>query len=140
VGRDVDRLVTRTGAEDGALDLAAVVLGHRQDVMVPDPREIGEAEGPADIGGAEHLPERVLDALFHLADLTTEGGEPAAGGIQDLAAIVETPLDGHNNTRELADALPEPAQARELVADPGEPAVEVADGAEGLDRLGQLLS
>src|SRR5204863_7210836 len=116
--------------------LAAMVFGHRQDVMVPDHREIGEAEDPADIGGAEHLPERFLDAFLHLSDLATEGGEPAAGGIQDLTAVVEAPFDGHNETRKLPDALPESAQPRELVADPGEPAIEVADGAEGLDRLG----
>ena len=40
---------------------------------------------------------------------------------------------------ELADALAQPAQAGKLVADPREPAVEIADGSQGLDGLGQLL-
>jgi hypothetical protein len=102
-------------------------------------REIREAEDSPDFGRAEHLPECVLDALFHLADLAPDGREPAAGGIQDLAPAVEAPLDRHDEAREFAHTLAEPAQARELVADPGEPSFEIADGAERLDRLSELL-
>ena len=116
-----------------------MVLGHRQDVVVPDHREVGKAKDPPDLGRAEHLPERLLDPLLDLADLATQRREPAAGGVQHLAPAVEAALDRHGDPREFAHALPQAAQPRELVADPGEPAVEVADRAEGLDRLGQLL-
>ena len=73
------------------------------------------------------------------ADLAAESGEPAAGGVEHLAPAVEAPLDRDGDARELADALVEAAQPRKLARRPGRATVEVADGAQRLDRLGQLL-
>ncbi len=107
--------------------------------MVPHHREVRESEGTPDLGRAEQVPERLLDSLLDLGDLATDGREPTAGGVEDLGAAVEAAVDRRDQPRELADALPQPAQAGELVADPVEPAVELADGAEGLAGLGQVL-
>ena len=107
--------------------------------MVTDHREIAESEDPPDLRRSEHLPERFLDALLHLADLATDGREPSARGVQDRAPAIQAPLDGRDQPREFADALSEAPQARELFADAREPAIDVADGPEGLARLGQLL-
>ena len=85
------------------------------------------------------MPERLLDSLLDLADLAAEDGEPPAGGIQHLAPAIEAPVDRDGESREFANTLPKPAQPRKLVADPGDPLIKVADRAEGLDRLGQLL-
>ncbi len=85
------------------------------------------------------MAERLLDALLDLGDLAADGGEPSAGGVDDLGPAVEAAVDRRDQARELADALPQAAQPRELVADPVEPAIELADGPEGLGRLGQLL-
>ena len=101
--------------------------------------KLGKRRIRLDLGRAEHLPERLLDSLLDAADLAAQRGEPAAGGIEHLAPVVEASLDGDGEAREFAHALPEAAQPRELVADPGEPAVEVADGPQRLDRLGQLF-
>ncbi len=116
-----------------------MLLGDRQDVMVPDHREIAEAEDSPDLGRAEHLAERLLDALLDLADLFADGREPSAGGIQDRAPAIQAAFDGVEQPREFADALTEPTQARELLADAGEPSIDVADGTERLARLGQLF-
>src|SRR5208282_3701551 len=47
---DVDRLVGGTAALNRALELAPMVLGHGQDVMVADHREVGVTEDPLDLG------------------------------------------------------------------------------------------
>ena len=138
-GLDVDRLVARAGAEDRALDLAALVLGHRQDIMMAHRRVVGKAEDPFDLGRAEHLPERLLNSLLHPADLAPQGREPAARGVEDRAAVIEATFDRGGDPREFSDALAKAPQARKLIAGEREPPVEIADGAKSLDGLGQRL-
>ena len=48
------------------------------------------------------------------------------------APAIQAPLDGRDESRELADALAEAAKPGELVADPCQPSVDIADGAERL--------
>ena len=114
-------------------------LGNRQDIMVPDHREIGVAEIPPDVGRTEHVTERLLNSLLNLSDLASENREPAAGGIEHDAPAVEAPFNRDGKSREFTNTLPKPAESRKLVAVPGDPLVEVADGAERLDRLGQFF-
>ena len=104
LGLDEDRLVAGAGAVDRALDLAPVLLGDRQDVVVADHREVGVAEDALDLVRAEHPAERLLDPLLDLADLAADRRELAAGGVEDLAAAVEARLDRVDDARELADA------------------------------------
>ena len=137
---DVDRLVAGAGAEDGALDLAAVVLGHRQDVVVPHHREIAGIAGCAGPRRDRSMCRSVSwmrSSTWPISRRRAESRRLAVS--RTLRPAVEAPLDGRDESRELADALPQPAQPRELVADPVEPAIELADGPEGLARLGQLL-
>ena len=56
-----------------------------------------------------------------------------------LPRVVEARLDRVGDAGELADACLHAAEPGELVADPAEPGVEVGDGAQDLDGLGQLL-
>ncbi len=92
-GLDVDRLVARAGSEHRALDLAPLILGDGQDVMMADRRVVGEAKDPLDLGRAQHLPERLLNSLLEAADLPPQSGEPAAGGVEDRTTTIKAPLD-----------------------------------------------
>ena len=123
---DVDRLVAGTAALNRALHLAPMVLGHGQDVVMADHREVGVAEDPLDLGRSQHPAERFLDLFLGLADLASQHRQPAAGGVQHLGPAVEAALDGGGHAGELPDALAQAAQPGKLVADPRQPAVEVA--------------
>src|ERR1700733_1727937 len=100
------------------MNLTPVFLGDRQDVVVPDHREIGVAEITPDIGRTEHVPERLLNSFLNLADFAPEDGETAAGVIQHDPPAVQAPIDRVGKAREFTDTLPKPAQSRKLVADP----------------------
>ena len=102
-----------------------------------DCRVIGKAENPLDLGRAEHLPERLLNSLLHPADLAPQGREPAACGVEDRATIIEASFDRGGDAREFSHTLRKAPQTRKLSAGEREPPVEIADGAQSLDRLGQ---
>ena len=118
LGLDVDGLVAGAGPVDGALDLASMLLGDRQDVMVADHREVGVAEDALDLVRSEHPGQGFLDPVLDLAHLAAESGEAAAGGVEDLASLVDARLDRVGHAVELADVAPHPAEPGELVADP----------------------
>ncbi len=118
---DVDGLVAGAGAEDRAGNLTTMVLGHGQNIMMSDHREIGKSKNPPDRRRTKHLPERLLDSLLGACDLPPQRGQAATGGIDDLAPVVEAALDGDGNARKLADTLAEPPQPRELLTDIRQP-------------------
>ncbi len=139
LGLDEDGLVAGAGSVDRTGDLAAMLLRDRQDVVMPDHREVRIPQDPSQLGRPEHPAQRLLDPLLDLVDLATDRREPAARRVEDRAAGVEAGVDRVRDSGELAEARLHPTEPGELVADPAEPAVDVADGAENLHRLGQLL-
>ncbi len=104
-----------------------MVLGHRQDIMVADHREIWKTENSTHIRRPEHLPQRLLDSRLDLGDLSPQGRKPATRGIQHLAAGIEATLDGQREAGKLSDARTQAAKPRKLVVDPGNPPLDVAD-------------
>ncbi len=78
-----------------------------------------------------------MNPVFHPADLSPEGREAAAGGVDNGAAIIEAALDRGGDAGELSDVRAKPTQPRKLTGGDREPLTEIADGAKGLDRLGE---
>ena len=136
---DVDRLVRGTAALNRALQLAPMVLGHGQNVVMADHREVGVAEDPLDLGRSQHPAERFLDLFLGLTDLASQHRQPAARGVQHLGPAVEAALDGGGHAGEFPHALAQASQPGKLFTDPRQPAVEAAQRPERLGGLGQLF-
>ena len=139
-GLDVHGLVAGTGAQDRALHLAPVVLGHGQDVVVPDHGEIGKAESPSDrratAASAAAFPGFVPARGRPRGAARKAGGWLYPAPCPGCRGIPRSRRQAPRIRRRLAAR---PPRRGKLVADPGEPLVEIADRSQRLDRLGKLF-
>ena len=127
------------GAVDHPLQPAAMLGLDGQDVAVLVELHAGGLEIAGDVRPADET----VDDLAHLplagVDLTADGGQAFAGGIADLAALVDDRLDGADLAVEAAQLLAQGVQQGPVLPERGHPRPNgAAAGQRGPDG-GEIL-
>ena len=100
---DEYRFAGATRAVDDALQLVAMVDGHRQDIMVAADGCIGIAQDFAKLDVAEQPFDLVLHALIHVGEMLANAGQLRAGHVQHLAPVVDATGDALGDEPEVLD-------------------------------------